>query len=89
MPLKQSEPSGIRLAGDLVIACVLAELQGGLGTKYLIDQGYKTDVAVVTEPYGAHHIVTKHAGMANFSLHVKTTSSWCRCPRRGRHHQDD
>ena len=63
--------SGIRLAGDLVIACVLAELQGGLGTKYLLDKGYKTDVAVVTEPYGAHHVVTKHAGMSNFSLHVK------------------
>ena len=63
--------SGMRLAGDLVIACVLAELQGGLGTKYLLDKGYKTDVAVVTEPYGAHHVVTKHAGMANFSLHVK------------------
>jgi acetylornithine deacetylase len=63
--------SGIRLTGDLVIACVLAELQGGLGTKYLIDKGYKTDVAVVTEPYGAHHVVTKHAGMVNFSFHVK------------------
>jgi acetylornithine deacetylase len=63
--------SGIRLAGDLVIACVLAELQGGLGTKYLLDHGYKPDVAVVTEPYGAHHVVTKHAGMTNFSLHVK------------------
>jgi acetylornithine deacetylase len=63
--------SGVRLAGDLVIACVVAELQGGLGTKYLIDKGYKTDVAVVTEPYGAHHVVTKHAGMTNFSLHVK------------------
>ena len=58
--------SGIRLAGDLVIACVLGELQGGLGTKHLIEKGYKTDVAVVTEPYGAHHIVTKHAGMVNF-----------------------
>jgi acetylornithine deacetylase len=63
--------SGIRLKGDIVIACVLAELQGGLGTRYLIDSGYKTDVAVVTEPYGAHHIVTKHAGMTNFSLHVR------------------
>jgi acetylornithine deacetylase len=63
--------SGIRLAGDLVIACVVAELQGGLGTTYLLDKGYRTDVAVVTEPYGAHHVVTKHAGMANFSLHVK------------------
>jgi acetylornithine deacetylase len=63
--------SGVRLAGDLVIACVLAELQGGLGTKYLIDKGFKTDVAIVTEPYGAHHVVTKHAGMCNLALHVK------------------
>jgi acetylornithine deacetylase len=63
--------SGVRLVGDLVIACVVAELQGGLGTKYLIDKGYRTGAAVVTEPYGAHHVVTKHAGMTNFSLHVK------------------
>ncbi len=63
--------SGIRLQGDLVIACVVAELQGGLGTKFLLNKGYKTDVAVVTEPYGAHYVVTKHAGMSNFSLHVK------------------
>ena len=63
--------SGVRLRGDIVVACVLAELQGGLGTKYLIDHGYKTDVAVVTEPYGAHHVITKHGGMSKFSLHVK------------------
>ncbi|MEE9198916.1 MAG: M20/M25/M40 family metallo-hydrolase [Dehalococcoidia bacterium] len=70
--------SGVRLRGDIVIACVLAELQGGLGTKYLIDNGYGTDMAVVTEPYGAHHVVTKHAGLAVFSLHV-----------RGRHPEGD
>ena len=63
--------SGTKLRGDIVVACVLAELQGGLGTKYLIDHGYKTDVAVVTEPYSAHHVVTKHGGMSKFSLHVK------------------
>jgi acetylornithine deacetylase len=63
--------SGLRLAGDLVIACVVAELQGGLGTTYLLDHGYRTDAAVVTEPYGAHHVVTKHAGMCNLALHVK------------------
>jgi acetylornithine deacetylase len=63
--------SGVRLAGDLVIACVVAELQGGLGTKHLLDHGYKTAAAVVTEPYGAHHVVTKHAGMCNLALHVK------------------
>ena len=63
--------SGVSLAGDIVIACVLAELQGGLGTKYLLDKGYQTDSAVVTEPYGAHNVVTQHGGMTMFSLHVK------------------
>ena len=63
--------SGMSLAGDLVIACVLAELQGGLGTKFLLEKGYRTDAAVVTEPYGAHNVVTKHGGMTVFSLHVK------------------
>ena len=63
--------SGTQLKGDIVIACVLAELQGGLGTKYLIEKGYKTDVAVVTEPYSSHHVVTKHGGMTVFSLHVR------------------
>ncbi len=63
--------SGVKLSGDLVLACVLAELQGGLGTRHLLERGYGTDAAVVTEPYGAHHIVTKHAGMTVFSLHVK------------------
>ena len=62
--------SGVSLAGDLVVACVLAELQGGLGTKHLLDSGYHTDNAVVTEPYGAHHVVTQHGGMTVFSLHV-------------------
>ncbi|MFQ6028606.1 MAG: M20 family metallopeptidase, partial [Dehalococcoidia bacterium] len=34
--------SGVSLSGDIVVACVLAELQGGLGTKHLVDRGYKT-----------------------------------------------
>ncbi len=63
--------SGVSLAGDMIIACVLAELQGGLGTKHLLDKGYRADTAVVTEPYGAHNVVTKHGGMTVFSLHVK------------------
>jgi acetylornithine deacetylase len=63
--------SGVSLAGDIVIACVLAELQGGLGTNHLLDKGYRTDAAVVTEPYGAHNVVTQHGGMTMFSLHVK------------------
>ncbi|MCI0896429.1 MAG: M20/M25/M40 family metallo-hydrolase, partial [Chloroflexi bacterium] len=63
--------SGVSLAGDIVVACVLGELQGGVGTKHLIDRGYKPDAAVVTEPYGAHNVVTKHGGMSVFSLHIR------------------
>ena len=37
----------------------------------LLDKGYRTDAAVVTEPYGAHSVVTQHGGMTMFSLHVK------------------
>lgn len=62
--------AGVKLAGDIVIATVLGECQGGVGTKHLLEKGYKTDAAVVTEPYGAHSIVTKHGGMSVFSLHV-------------------
>ncbi len=70
-PAEAIRTSEIQLGGDLVITCVVAELQGGLGTKFLLEKGYKSDVAVVTEPYGAHHVVTKQAGMTNCALHVK------------------
>lgn len=63
--------SGVSLPGDIVVACVLGELQGGVGTKHLIDRGYRPDAAVVTEPYGAHQVVTKHGGMSVFSLHIR------------------
>ncbi|MFQ5872398.1 MAG: M20 family metallopeptidase [Dehalococcoidia bacterium] len=62
--------SGIKLSGDIVIATVLGECWGGVGTKHLLDKGYRADVGVVTEPYGAHRVVTKHGGMSGYSLHV-------------------
>ncbi len=65
--------SGVKPAGDIVVACVAGGLQGGSGTKYLLDHGCQTDFAVVTEPYGAHNVVTKHGGMSVFSLHVMGT----------------
>src|SRR5438094_7446019 len=42
--------SGVRLAGDLVVACVAGETQGGAGTHYLMQRGFRPDAAVVAEP---------------------------------------
>jgi len=60
--------AGVPLRGDLVIACVVGELQGGVGTVHLLRTGLRTDMAVVTEPYGAHNVVTTHAGVTEMAI---------------------
>jgi len=60
--------SGAAHRGDLVVACVAGELQGGVGTVHLLNTGLRTDLAVVTEPYGAHHVVTTHAGVTEMAI---------------------
>ena len=62
--------SGVRLKGDLVLACVVGELQGGVGTSYLCQHGPLTDMAVVPEPFGANNIVTVHAGIVEMAVHT-------------------
>jgi len=62
--------SGVRLPGDLVIACVAGETQGGEGTHHLMERGFRTDAAVVAEPFGADHLVTVHSGIVHLAIHV-------------------
>jgi acetylornithine deacetylase len=62
--------SGVRLPGDLVVACVAGETQGGEGTHYLMERGLRTDAAVVAEPFGAHHLVTVHSGIVHLAIHT-------------------
>ena len=62
--------SGVPLRGDLVLACVVGELQGGVGTSHLCRHGPLTDMAVVPEPFGANNIVTVHAGVLEMAVHV-------------------
>ena len=59
---------GIR--GDVVVACVDGELQGGVGTVHLLKRGVRTDMAVVPEPYSTKHIITKHTGVMELAVHV-------------------
>jgi acetylornithine deacetylase len=62
--------SGVRLTGDLVVACVAGETQGGEGTHFLMEQGFRTDAAVVAEPFGADHLVTVHSGIVHMAIHT-------------------
>jgi acetylornithine deacetylase len=62
--------SHVRLPGDLVIACVAGETQGGEGTHFLMESGFRTDAAVVAEPFGADHLVTVHSGIVHMAIHT-------------------
>jgi acetylornithine deacetylase len=64
------ERSGVPVRGDVVVACVAAELNSGVGTLHALRTGYRTDVAVVAEPYGARTIITKHTGTMDVVVHT-------------------
>ncbi len=55
--------SGVPLDGDLVVACVVGELQGGKGTIHLLEAGVRTDLAIVPEPYSTNNVLTKCVGV--------------------------
>jgi acetylornithine deacetylase len=59
-----------RLRGDVVVACVDGELQGGVGTVHMLKKGTRTDMAIVPEPYSTKHIITKHTGVMELAVHV-------------------
>lgn len=62
--------AGFPRRGDVVVACVVGELQGGIGTARLVRSGVRTDAAIVGEPHGAMNVMTKHAGVLEFAVHV-------------------
>ena len=62
--------SGVERRGDIVVACVVGELQGGVGTIYLCENGPLADMAVIPEPHGANNILTTHAGVVEFAVHI-------------------
>lgn len=61
--------SGVRLRGDLVLAFVVGELQGGVGTKKLVAEGLRTDHFIVGEPTDLA-VMTLHAANVEFAVHT-------------------
>lgn len=72
--------SGVRLNGDLVVACVVGETQGGEGTRFLMDSGLRTDMAVVAEPFGVGNLVTVHSGIVHMAIHTYGVTGHIRQP---------
>lgn len=70
--IRQSE---MRLRGDLLVAAVIGELQGGIGTKHMIDQGVIADYAIVPEPSNMN-VRTIHSGVFTSLIKVKGKSGW-------------
>jgi acetylornithine deacetylase len=60
--------SGVKLPGDILIALVVGELQGGVGTVHMLERGIRTDAAIVPEPFGADAVVTTHAGVTEMAI---------------------
>ncbi len=61
--------SGVRLRGDLVLALVVGELQGGVGTKKLVAEGMRADHFIVGEPTDLA-VMTLHAANVEFAVHT-------------------
>ena len=60
--------AGVPMRGDLIIAAVVGELQGGVGTVHLLEQGLGIDFAVVPEPHGVDNLMTTHCGVLQFAV---------------------
>ncbi len=59
--------SGVRLRGDVVLAFVVGELQGGVGTVHLLREGVRADRFIVGEPTDLAAL-TLHAGSLEYEL---------------------
>jgi acetylornithine deacetylase len=60
---------GVPLRGDLLLAFVQGEEDGGLGTYAMLRRGWRADACVVPEPTGLD-LVTANAGALTFRLRV-------------------
>ena len=65
--------AGVRLKGDVILTFVVGELQGGVGTLALIDQGLRADYFVNSEPTDLAAL-TMHAAAFTFVIELIGTT---------------
>ncbi|MCD0450635.1 ArgE/DapE family deacylase [Actinocorallia sp. API 0066] len=59
----------VRLRGDVLLACVVGEEDGGVGSYGLLERGWRADACVIAEPTGLD-AVPANAGALTFRLRV-------------------
>jgi acetylornithine deacetylase len=62
--------AGVRLRGDVVLASVQGEEDGGLGTFATLQRGWRADACVIAEPTGLD-IVPANSGALTFRLRLR------------------
>lgn len=60
---------GVKLKGDVILTFVVGELQGGVGTKALMDQGVRADYFINSEPTDLQ-AMTMHAAAFTFIIEL-------------------
>ncbi len=67
--VKTLKDAGIRLKGDVILTYVVGELQGGVGTLALIEQGVRADYFINSEPTDLQAL-TMHAAAFTFIIEL-------------------
>lgn len=73
---------GIPLAGDLILACVGAHFEGGVGTRALVTSGIRPDGAIVAEP-SFMKLVVAQRGTAYLDITTKGRQAHSSAPDEG------
>jgi acetylornithine deacetylase len=61
--------NGVQLKGDVILTFVVGELQGGVGTVRMIEQGVRADYFINSEPTDLSAL-TLHAGAFNYIIEL-------------------
>jgi acetylornithine deacetylase/succinyl-diaminopimelate desuccinylase len=73
---------GIVLGGDLYFTGVVGEETGGMGTRFLMRGGFRSDFAIVGEPTDLN-LVTSHKGVEQLEIRLKGRAAHASMPERG------
>jgi acetylornithine deacetylase/succinyl-diaminopimelate desuccinylase-like protein len=81
--MKAVVEAGFRLRGDVIIAAVPAELNGGAGTRYFMETGLRPDMVINGEA-SELGIITSSAGIVNVRLVLHGQPTHMAFPDKGR-----
>lgn len=65
--------AGVRLRGDVILSFVVGELQGGIGTVRMLEQGVRADYFINSEPTDLQAL-TLHAGAFSYEIQLTGTT---------------